>query len=341
MGLVVTVDDAISLPMYFGLLCNGTTNLAATWKDLQGQLQFGKDWHQRKTTSTKLFDLLVFIETQRRERRKTNIELIGSCKLPRFQYSNYGSGIVKESNKIHSMIKDYLMHWRTGKTPKSTDACAQHATLFNILSDVKGVGTLTFNQLWHALCLSGVLPLRFLEATAIAPASGPAKLIQTYYPKEKTPIAMLGRLHEVRGIIQKLGLKKLTDVMLENAMCELWRLGNSSQLCTSKMTTKERKKGFASDQFHAALLTDTPTKHPDIYYINPFTKDFQHLFRVIDSKDLTMRLSFLDNPSSSSINVHCVITCDNNTDKVDVKWTGSYTNQCDEEAATWFIKPGS
>ena len=107
------------------------------------------------------------------------------------------------------------------------------------------------------------------------------------------------------------------------------------------MTIKERKRGFASDQLHAALLTATPTKHPDIYYLNPFTTDFQHLFRVLDSKDLTMHPSFLDNPCSSLINVHCVITYDNNTDKVDVKWTGSYTNQCDEEAATWFIKPGS
>jgi hypothetical protein len=132
MGLVVTVDDAISLSMYFGLLCNGTTNLAATWKDLQGQLQFGKDWHHKKTTSTKLFHLLVFIEKQRREKRNTNNELIGSCKLQQFQYSNYGSGVVKEADKIHSLIKDYLMQWRTGQTPTSTDACAQHATLFNM-----------------------------------------------------------------------------------------------------------------------------------------------------------------------------------------------------------------
>lgn len=43
LGLVQTVDDAISLCIYFGLLCNGTSNLAATWKDLSHNLDFVRD----------------------------------------------------------------------------------------------------------------------------------------------------------------------------------------------------------------------------------------------------------------------------------------------------------
>jgi hypothetical protein len=42
MGILTMVDDSISLCMYFGLLCNGTSNLAATWVDLCDQQDFAK-----------------------------------------------------------------------------------------------------------------------------------------------------------------------------------------------------------------------------------------------------------------------------------------------------------
>jgi hypothetical protein len=48
MGIITTIDDSISLCMYFGLLCNGTSNLAATWMDLCHHEKFAKDWCSKK-----------------------------------------------------------------------------------------------------------------------------------------------------------------------------------------------------------------------------------------------------------------------------------------------------
>lgn len=44
----------------------------------------------QKKANTIVFNLLVFLEKQQRESHG-NVDLIGSCKLPRFQYANYTS----------------------------------------------------------------------------------------------------------------------------------------------------------------------------------------------------------------------------------------------------------
>lgn len=67
MGIIKTIDDSISLCIYFGLICNGTSNLAATWKNVCDNVDFCKQWLAKKDASTKLFNILVFLERQRRQ----------------------------------------------------------------------------------------------------------------------------------------------------------------------------------------------------------------------------------------------------------------------------------
>jgi hypothetical protein len=118
-------------------------------------------------------------------------------------------------------------------------------------------------------------------------------------------------------------------------MCELTRLGNKSRLASKNMSNKERKDGFLSDEFVKALIESKPTKNPDIYYINPFTGEYQHVFRII-KKDLLMRLSFLDNDIRSSVVVNCSITNCETTGKVDVSWSGDYVRRSKESPSSWF-----
>jgi hypothetical protein len=89
------------------------------------------------------------------------------------------------------------------------------------------------------------------------------------------------------------------------------------------MSDKDRKRGYASDSFHAALKSTIPTKNPDIYYENPFTKEWQHLFRICDNA-LQMRPSFLDNSDTSSVTLQCHITYIGEEDIMTVSVNGTY-----------------
>lgn len=332
-SIITTVDDSISLCMYFGLLCNGTSNLVATWVDLCAQKDFAKEWCVRKKTNTRIFKLLVFLETKRRE-KDNSVELIGSCKLPRFQYANYASGIIGEADLIHCYVKDHLLNER-GSSGKESDINLQHSRLFKILSQVKGVGPLSFNQLWHSLSLCGVLPTNYIHSTAVAVGSGPAALIQTFDNKCKSTDSLSSKMRVVKAKLHKLGISSATDFFLENMMCELTRLGNKSKIASKKMTEKDRKAAFLSNAFSNALKESRPTKNPDLYYMNPFTGEYQHVFRVL-KKDLLMRLSFLDNDNSSSVIVHCSITYDDTTGKLLVSWSGDYVRRSKDAPSTWF-----
>ena len=90
-GVLETIDDSISLCIYFGLICNGTSNLAATWKNLCDNIDFCEDWLSKQETLTKMFELLIFLERQRQRTENEDKALLGSCKLYRYQYSNYAT----------------------------------------------------------------------------------------------------------------------------------------------------------------------------------------------------------------------------------------------------------
>jgi hypothetical protein len=295
MGIIKTIDDSISLCIYFGLICNGTSNLAATWKNVCDNVDFCLQWLAKKDASTKLFNILVFLERQRRQTRNEDINLLGSCKLYRYQYSNYATIIENEADIIHCYIKDFLICQNENMSKDSVDVYSLHSELFNIVSRIKGIGPLSFNQLWHSLCLCGVLPLNYINTTPIAVESGPSKLIQMFYPKCKTSDTLVKKLQKVQGNITKLGITSVTAFFLENEMCEVMRFANKSDITPTTMPVNERKVAINSREFINALSNCKPTKNPDIYYKNPTTGHYQHLFRVTDKKVLSMRLSFLEN----------------------------------------------
>lgn len=338
LGLATDIDDSISICIYFGLLCNGTSNLAATWNAIHDNLDFALKWCKDNNDSTRLFRLLIHLETERRKTDKTKKVLYGCCKLYRFQYANYGCEIVEEADMVHCYVKDFLTHNQedNGKQGKR-DVYEQHSELYQSMSHVKGIGPLSFNQFWHALCLCGVLPMKYIVYSKIAPNSGPAKLIQTFYPKCHSPEACLKKMHQVKGIITKLGMKKITDFFLENMLCELQRLRNKLDFVQRTTNDEQRSDAFLSDEFHAALITSLPTRNPDLYFKNPFTGTYQHLFRF-DNNALVMRPSFLDNSITSSTTVKCEISySQGHNEAIEIKWSGVYVKMSKVTPSDWFI----
>lgn len=333
--IIQTVDDVISLCIYFGLLCNGTSNLAAAWKDIEADKEYALEYLSHHKKNTSLFSLLIKMEENRRKKDSINTKNLGSCKLPRYQYANYSAHIVQEIDLIHCFIKDFM--YQNNRTSFSTaDSDYHHGQLYDTLQTVKGIGPLSYNQLWHSLCLSGILPLNYIQSLAVAATSGPGKLIQTFYPKCKSERALLIKMNEVKGVINGLGLTRINKFVLENGMCELYRLGVRTKLVTQKMNVQERRRGYASEQFHDALVRSPPTKNPDLYFLNPFTMEWQHLFRVGD-KGLQMRPSFLDNCDTSSSNLNVVISYGKDDEVMTVSIDGPYLKKARMDPSILFI----
>jgi hypothetical protein len=273
--------------------------------------------------STRLFRLLLQLEKDRREKEKYNKILYGCCKLHRSQYANYGADIAEEADMVHCYVKDFLTNNSENGKQGKKDIYLQHSELYKSMSHVKGIGPLAFNQFWHSLCLCGVLPHKYIAYLAIAPNSGPAKLIQKFYPKCQSPEQCLKKMHDVKGIIIRFGINKVTDFFLEN-MCELHRLGNNCDVVQHNMTDEERADAYLSDEFHGALVDSKPTRNPDLYFKNPFTGKYQNLFRF-DKNVLVMRPSFIENSVTSSTTVECSIHyISRGNDAINVSWEGAY-----------------
>lgn len=275
------------------------------------------------------------IEEQRRLKENCTHINLGCCKLPRYQYSNYGQCIVRAVDSVHQTIKKFVQLNNCGML-LSSDTDDHHRRLFEKLKNTKGIGPLSYNQLWHCLCLSGMLPFSYMQSSAICPNSGPGKLIQTYYPKCKSEKALLAKLNEVRGNIRNLGMERITNFLLENGMCELYRLGVRTKLATQSMDVEQRKQGYASHDFHNFMIHSSPTKNPDIYVCNPFTDEWEHLFRV-GEKCLEMRPSFLDNSDTSSSLLRCDITYDRSNENIVVTIKGPYLKKENIEPSSLFI----
>lgn len=325
--------------MVAGLLLyyNGTSNLAATWKHLCDNIHFCKQWLEKKDASTKLFGILIFLEKQRRREQNESKILLGSCKLNRYQYSNYAELIENEADIIHCYIKDFLINHKEKVSKEAVDVYSLHSELLGILSNIKGIGPLSFNQLWHSLCLCGVLPLNYINTTPVAMESGPSKLIQIFYPECKTSDDLIKKLQEVKGNMTKLGITTASAFFLENEMCEIMRFANKSKIAPKTMPVSQRKVALNSREFINALSLCKPTKNPDLYYKNPTTGHYQHLFRVVDKKILSMRLSFLDNDITTSVICRCNIDYDTNSGNVQVSWEGNYVKRGRQDPSTWFV----
>jgi hypothetical protein len=315
--------------------------LAAAWKDVHDNIDFVMQWCKDNNDCTRLFRLLIHLEELRREKdkkRKENSTIIGCCKLHRYQYANYAGYVIAEADMIHCYVKDFLAHTKEHDEtkPKKKQQTGLQMELYNAISHVKGIGPLSFNQFWHALCLSGVLPLKYIQCSAIAPKAGPAQIIQTFDSTCTKPDSCLRKMHEVKGKLSSLGLNKISDFFLENMFCELHRLGNKSQVVKKTMTEKQKVEAFLSDKFHDALVNAVPTKHPDIYYASPFNDSYQHMFRV-NNDELVMRLSFLNNSNTSSCTLTCTVSHRGDNGAIEVTWSGEYSRRNNVPPSTWFL----
>jgi len=314
------IDDAIGLCMYFGLLCNGTSALAAVWSSIAENEDGVKKWIlKHKCVDTKMFQLLCKLYKKRfGVSKKGGKVLYGCCKLPRYQYANHAPMIIENASTIHGIVKDFIT-WRTSlginKRPIS-----QQDYLFKKLKTIKGIGPISFNQFWHSMCLCGILPPGHIQHSTVGPGSGPAKLIQTFYPYIKSADALQKKLGAVTTELNRLGFKKINDFFVENLMCEAWRIANAGRLFKNGMTFDEKSDVFLSDIFKTCVKGSKPTVHADIYYRNPFTDEHQHLFRVVD-KELLMRPSCVNNNNTGSVNLQCIITSDIKNGDITVKWS--------------------
>jgi hypothetical protein len=300
-------------------------------------MEYALQWCKDNNDSTRLFRLLMQLEKDRQEKEKSNKILYGCCKLHRFQYANYGADIAEESDMVHCYVKDFLTNNSENAKQGKKDIDLQHSELYKSMSHVKGIGPLSFNQFWHSLCLCGVLPHKYIAYSAIAPNSGPAKLIQKFYPKCQSPEQCLKKMHDVKGIISRFGINKVTDFFLENMLCELHRLGNKCDVVQHNMTDEEQADAFLSDEFHGALVDSKPTRNPDLYFKNPFTGKYQNLFRF-DKNVLVMRPSFIENSVTSSTTVKCSINyISGGNDAINVSWEGAYVKMPDVSPSAWFV----
>jgi len=329
-NIIINTDDAVSLCMYFGLLCNGTSSLAAVWNSIYKNTEAVKRWLGKRHHPTKLFECLYKLYGKRVGANKAErTVLYGNSMLPRYQYANHASMIIDSANEIYRIVIDF-MTWRTSGGGKNKRVTAQHDYLYNKLKKIKGVGPMSFNQFWHSMCLCGIVPHGHIQCSTVGPTSGPAKLIQTFYPYVKSADAQRTKLCTVRKELNTLGFHKITEFFIENMMCELWRIVSRVRVFKKGMTTEDKVDALLSEMFQCHIATAAPTKHPDIYFCNPFTGEQQHLFRVID-KELLMRPSFMDNKVTGSVNMQCSIQCNHTDGKIKVKWSGDILRSLDKE----------
>jgi hypothetical protein len=341
MELIVNKDDALSFSMYFGLLCNGTSALAAVWNEVVKRKNDVKKFlYEKKGQRSKLFKLLVRIDKSLR----TNGDKasVGSCKLPRFQYPNYATDIIDNHKEITVTLSSFLS--KCSLQSSSENVFKMHNELYNMLRNqkLKGIGPMTFNQLWHSLCLCGLLPVSFINFSMISVTAGPAKLIQTFYPNRKTQKELNNTMHSLKSQFFDLGFKKVTDFFLENMLCEIWRLAGKRHCGDGKMklcSLSEKKEYFFSKKFYDSMRIAMPTRHPDIYFQDPVKGHYQHLFRVVDN-ELLMRPSNVMQNGKSSASVVCEIAYDTATEtqecKVHVSWKGDLVRLHHTSPRSWF-----
>jgi hypothetical protein len=235
---------------------------------------------------------------------------------------------------IHRIIREFLQ-FREGK---GFSVEKQHADLYVHLKSVKGIGPLSFNQLWHSLYLSGVLPHEYTEYSTISSTAGPAKLIQVFHGKKVNSTSKLLKvLSDVRAELRKLGFGKVTDFFLENMLCELWRITTARKLCTKTMIAEELSDFILGDSFQSYVKDSSVTSYPDIYFRNPFNNDYQHLF-CVSSKVMFMWPSFMENVVERSVQfLQCAVEYNEESCCV-VQWKGDCLKRIVSSPANLFIK---
>ena len=222
--ILQNVDDAIiGLCMFFGLMCNGTSSLAAVWNATYENKRGVKKWLGKRHHQTKLFACLYKLYKKCFGSGEADGKVLyGNCKLQRYQYAGHSSMLIDSANNIHDIVKDFMM-WRTLDS-KNKRILTQHGYLYKKLCDIKGIGPISFNQFWHSsMCLCGLLPPSHIQVSAVGQRSGPAKLIQTFYPNIKSPEALQQQLVTVTTNLNKLSSNSMSPAVCwgNRYMCNL------------------------------------------------------------------------------------------------------------------------
>jgi hypothetical protein len=80
-GIATTIHDAISLSMFFGLICNGTSALAGVWTCIYENDKAIIKWLNAREYNHKLFDCLMKLYGKCYKNNKENNVLYGNSKL--------------------------------------------------------------------------------------------------------------------------------------------------------------------------------------------------------------------------------------------------------------------
>jgi hypothetical protein len=91
------------------------------------------------------------------------------------------------------------------------------------------------------------------------------------------------------------------------------------------MKLSEKREVLVGNLFQRLISASKPTQHPDLYFKNPFTDKWQHLFRVSDNK-LYMQPSFFHNSVGQSVQLSCDVTYGHD-EVCSINITGDYVHR--------------
>jgi hypothetical protein len=119
-------------------------------------------------------------------------------------------------------------------------------------------------------------------------------------------------------------------------MCECHRIVIAHRLFERSMTQGEKCEVLLSDKFQLKIKHASPCRNPDIYYRNPYTEEWQHLFRVVGI-DLLMRPSNIANHCTGSVNLQCIIECSTTSGEINISWSGNMLKSLGSDIFNLFV----
>jgi hypothetical protein len=329
-NFVKTEDDSISFCLYFGLFCNGTVQLVKVWQTiLADRVAFAESVSLLNRDLFWIFeraDLKVFLNSEEpgiADPTKWN-DRTGNSQLPRFQFNTHGPAVIKKEMKhIRAAIKKILKYRQATPTLSNRNL---HDMFTTELGKFKGVGPMRLNQLFSALCLTGLFPLRAMtDCIGISTSTNPGKLLSAF--KKSSDRDLETTLEILLGSLKSRGFTRLTHFFLENMLCEMYRhldAGTKSLLKDPKnkpanISSTILQKGMEMPEYLERLVNATRSPRSDVYFKDTQKDEWQHLFSIIDRKNimqLEMRPSTAINTVKKTCNVKVHVTYDENNELV-------------------------
>jgi hypothetical protein len=79
--------------------------------------------------------------------------------------------------------------------------------------------------------------------------------------------SLLKKRTDVKNAISGLGLRKVAEFFVENAMCKIWRLANHNKLLWKGMSIQQKCEAFLSSKFDGCIDDSEATRYPDLYFL--------------------------------------------------------------------------